>query len=120
MRTGEKIKEIRKYFSLTQRELGEKLGLRQQVIDYYEKRESMDSGKIVEICSTFGVPVYFFYSSVSLEDCFQKGECRSVCSEPECIPDLWKPILPKLRCLKREEALRLKLVVEAFIDAVEY
>lgn len=79
MTLGEKISLLRKERSLTQAELGNKLGVTYQAVSKWERDESMpDFEMISKLARLFGVPITYFENNGSLEENKEAAETQSV------------------------------------------
>ena len=62
MTVGERIKAIRKSKHMTQRELADKIGVKQSVVSKYEKNlASISVEKLNDIANIFGVDICYFF-----------------------------------------------------------
>lgn len=107
---NERLKEIRKYFKLSQKEFGQKIFLAQDHISSLENgRRNLTDRTIKDICNTFNVnETWLRYGT---------GEMLiDLVDDLKDIDDETKDIIRKFMLLNNDDKKRMKKILDSFIE----
>ncbi|MBS5934893.1 MAG: helix-turn-helix transcriptional regulator [Clostridiales bacterium] len=107
---NERLKEIRKYFKLSQKEFGQKIFLAQDHISSLEKgRRNLTDRTIKDICNTFNIN----------EDWLRYGTGEmlvDLVDDLKNIDDETKDMVRKLMLLNNDDKKRMKKILDSFLE----
>ena len=118
MHIGTRIREIRKFKKVTQKELADFLGVTQQTASNYEKTESLNTSTLEMLSKFFSLPIECFISEEPVER-FTGRSSASSDDSSYVLPSGWNTIMNRITMMKYHDVKKIEKVLTALVDAID-
>lgn len=115
MKIGNQIKKMRKELKVSQREIGELLGVTQQVISTYERSGSLSASQLEKIAEHYKIGIGFFFTDKSLAEYTENTLNANSLGGP-IIPAGWDELLDRVSQMNHKDIKFIETVLRALIN----
>ena len=121
MDLAERLRALRKYFKVSQADLGDLLSVRQQAVSHYEKSGNIEASKLEILADHFKLDVKFFYDSAPIEqyDLTRRAALRPMSSLNHDLPAGWDELIDRINQLDHKSIKDIEKVLMPLIEILE-